>query len=293
MSPECTYLLASAPSNLTYTPSGPIQLGNIIANPLEPAKVLSSIDDKVGRAYNNNLEKDFQFSQGGGLKFQGGFWAKVLQAFGLSFDAINDKHEAVSYSVKKLETRTLKSIPREEELRKRFSELAVRRHLNSGHRTPKLYLICGLKVAYGMTVCTDRAHDRGGGVQAEVPIPADGIGLAASVGAGIQLNRQRQRVMRFEAEGPVVLAYELLVIRVRKRRDQGIDIDSYKPRGAFLHGDDDDGSEDDVLSEQDSGYSGDDTEIETSTVERADLDKWAKGFWITNEDGQETIVDRT
>ncbi|KAK7947104.1 uncharacterized protein PG986_011425 [Apiospora aurea] len=72
-----TYLLAP---NFTYKPSGPIQLGSIITNPLRPAKVLSTLDHASAEpAAETVIEHDHELSQGRGRSVRAGLWAQFLQ----------------------------------------------------------------------------------------------------------------------------------------------------------------------------------------------------------------------
>lgn len=239
-----TYLLAP---NFTYKPSDPIQLGNIIANPLRPAKALSTLDLTSGThatAVETVMEYDHELSQGQGRATRAGLWAHFLQSVGAGVDVNRSADTDVSYQIDRLETQYLRNndpLESEKDLRARLDEPRVRAVINSrvlGRRMP-VYIISGLKIARGLRVTNSKKRMVGGGISADVPVAPDAV--LASVGGELGGERRDEQTRSFRSgEEDVIFAYELSIIRLRGRKDEErVEVDILEHAAAFLHEEDD------------------------------------------------------
>ncbi|KAK8004774.1 hypothetical protein PG990_010811 [Apiospora arundinis] len=240
-----TYLLAPS---FTYKPSGPIQLGNIIANPLRPAKALSTLKFAGAAEFDPNaaietvVEYDYELSQGKGRSVRAGLWAHFLQnVVGGGVNASRDADSSTTYHIDRLETQYLRELPSEEELRARLSEPRVRAVVTSsyvlGRRAP-VYVISGLKIARGLRVTNMKSRTFGGGVSVDVPVLPDGV--LASVGGELGAEQRDGETRSFRSgEEDIIFAYELSVIRLKGRKDrETIEVDILEHAAAFLHEED-------------------------------------------------------
>lgn len=231
-----TYLLAP---NFTYKPSGPIQLGSIIADPLRPTKTLSSkLADSTAPAVETVIEYDHVLSQGRERSVRTGLWAHFLQSVvGGGVNASRDAEASTTYQIDRLETKYLRDLPSETELRTRLDEPRVRAVISASRvfgRHAPVYMVSGLKIARGLRVADVKKRTIGGGLSADVPVLPDGV--LASVGGELGAERRDERTRSFRGgEEDVIFAYELNVIRLRGRKEkETVEVDTFRHAASFL-----------------------------------------------------------
>jgi hypothetical protein len=156
-----------------------MSLGNIIASPWDPEESLN--DDppplvpteliRRSEVTDWKWTREFQTSRGGGM------FTSFLQALGIGgdVDITTDRSRTEVYDVERMVT--LEFTPS-----KAYLELAI---LDSGvqialARKRKVYMITGLKLAYGATKALQRMNKRG--INAQIGIDASLLGAPVTVG---------------------------------------------------------------------------------------------------------------
>ncbi|KAH8674156.1 hypothetical protein BX600DRAFT_457125 [Xylariales sp. PMI_506] len=225
---------------VTYKPSGPIQLGNIIAHPSRPDRALSTLNPTAPPLEIETVtEHNHELSQLKGHNFSAGLWAQFTW-----FTARKVADANTSYSVETFETRYLRNIPSDEELRSRVSEPQVKAAIAAGRHgkaEAPIFLIAGLKIARGLTARSEANKTRSGSLNASGPGMPDGTGSVTSVGENLGLEMQSGQASSFwGGDEDIIFAYELLAIRVRSRGSkETIQTDMCASKAAQLHNDED------------------------------------------------------
>lgn len=236
-----TYILAP---NFQYKPSGPIQLGNIIADPFRPTKPLSTLpEDETDNkpAIESVLEYDHEIAREEGRAVGISFWTHFLAHIGADVDLTRGRDTLQQYSIAQLETRYLRDEPLDDDadLARRLREPRVQAAVNAGlfGRRP-VYLVTGLKIARGFSLHTQLRRSVGSGIGAEAPV-------VSLVSTGVRVGSERRDgfTNSFTAgDEAIVFAYQLHKIRPPGRK-QGAVVDVFRSEAAFLHDDDDDDGE--------------------------------------------------
>ncbi|KAI9833798.1 MAG: hypothetical protein M1819_003533 [Sarea resinae] len=237
-----TYLLAP---NFNFRPDGPIALGNIIANPFRPQRILTAPGPSAPRPEIESItEYDYQISRGSGRDVQLGVWATFLQTVGGNVGLKNSHDLLTEFTMDSMETRYLKHEPSEQEISERVRAPRVRNVITSGtFRSQPVYMITGVKIAKGLRTSKERSSNRGGDVGATVPVSAE-----VSVGAGIDLSTRKSERDAFRAGDDVVFAYQLMKITEKGWREKNLVVDDYYPKAAYLSEDfEEEKDEDEVM----------------------------------------------
>jgi hypothetical protein len=232
--PIKTYLLAP---NFTYRPNTSICLGDIIADPSDPTKPLSSAPASSLSPPLTQTHLDFSahLQQTTSSSLQGSIFAKFLEVAearlggGVSHDVLD------SYTIDRLETVYFTKQPTDEEAAERVKEEKVRAAVSAGWGGKRdVYIITGLKIARGLKVVTGRW--KGWNVDAGVgaPVLASG-GVEVGVEGGVA--RQKGVEVSYEVgDGQdVVFAYQLHVVKHRGLRGKRVEATLYAPQAAFLN----------------------------------------------------------
>ncbi|KAK1761839.1 hypothetical protein QBC33DRAFT_462612 [Phialemonium atrogriseum] len=232
-----TYILAP---NFQYKPSGPIQIGNIIADPFRPTKPLSTLPADGPRPPTSTItERDHELSRSKGHAFSAGIWAHFLSSVGGGVSADHGRDSVREFSIDELVTRYLRDEPADDdaELMRRLAEPRVRAAVKAGlfGRQP-VYLISGVKIARGLSVRSELRRTVGGGVGVTVPVTA-----GVSVGGEVKGERRDGIASSFRAVEDVVFAYQVHVVRVKGRRMDAAVVDVFESDAAFLHGEEEGG----------------------------------------------------
>lgn len=228
-----TYILAP---NFQYKPSGPIQIGNIIADPFYPAKPLSIPAEGESPAIESVLEHSHELVREKGHSVSVGFWATFLQSIGANINVARGTDMVEEYSITELETRYVRDEPLDDDvhLARRLREPRVQTAINAGlfGRRP-VYLITGIKIARGLSLRTQLSRRVGSGIGSTLPV-TEGI----SAGAEVSSERRDGTSSSFTAgEEAIVFAYQLHKICPRGAK-RNATIGVYRLPAAFLHDDD-------------------------------------------------------
>ncbi|KFG78254.1 hypothetical protein MANI_020363 [Metarhizium anisopliae] len=228
-----TYILAP---NLQYRPSGPIQIGNIIADPFQPTRALSSVPVDKHTDIETVTEHHHELLREKGQSLDARIWVHFLQSIGTESNAERGAERTRAYSIDELETRYLHSEPADDdpELMRRLAEPRVQAAINAGlfGRQP-VYLISGVKIAKGLSARSELRREAGGGAGTTVPV-AESVSLGAEVGGKKYDNISSS----YRTEESVVFAYQLHVLRLKGRKKR-LTVGVFESEVAFLHEDDD------------------------------------------------------
>ncbi|KAF7543165.1 hypothetical protein G7Z17_g10965 [Cylindrodendrum hubeiense] len=237
-----TYILAP---NFTYKPNGPIQIGSIIADPFHPTKSLSTATSPP--PYETVLEHDHELSRETGLSLNLSLWANFLEAIGSSIGTSRSKDITKSFTIEQLETRYLASEPsdNDRELAQRLKEPRVKAALQAGlYGHAPVYLITGVKIARGLTVQTETSRSVGGSIGTSVPVAG---AMGVSVGVDIGGEKRRGLKSSFKAgDEDVVFAYQMHVVKLRRRTKENMTVNVFESDAAFLHDEDEEEEETEI-----------------------------------------------
>lgn len=275
-----TYLLAP---NFTFKPSGPIRLGNIIADPLRPHRILTSVD---GEALDDphrypHVERVTEFSRmvarGKGSDVSMAVWARFLQVAGGGMSGERATRVSAEYTMESLVTEYFVQDPEPVEIAARVAQPRVR-DIMSGTRFSRaqpVYMINGVKIAKGLAARREVAQRVSVSVDGEATLtPAGEASLGVRAGGGVDADERDE----WTAGEDIVFAYQLLKIAFKgwgaKKR---LDVDEFVPKSAILGQDDDDS---DVDHDEQYGYK--DAEILTSAAAVADID--------ANDIGRDVVI---
>lgn len=229
-----TYILAP---NFGYKPSGAIQIGNIIADPLRPAKALSALEPDAIPPIEIITETNHELHDEKGRVFSTGFWGQFLSTVGGDVSVERDVKVSKRYEIAELETRYLRDEPcdNDADLTRRLDEPKVRAAIKAGlFGAQPVYLVTGVKIARGLDVRTEHSKKLGGGLGSTVP------GMEGrSVGGEIRGERRDNKVSAFTGGSEdIVFAYQLHIIKQKGRR-KGTKAGVFESEAALLHGEDD------------------------------------------------------
>ncbi|KAJ4024605.1 hypothetical protein NW752_003169 [Fusarium irregulare] len=275
MAQQPTYLLAP---NFTFKPrGGPIALGNIIADPFRPHRVLTTIDEAARAARYPRIETfaelDRTIARGSGHDVAVAVWAQFLQGVGASLSGDRAVEKSTEYTMDKLETEYFVQDPGQAEIEARVKEQKVRGVMAGtvGHRQP-VYMITALKIAKGFSASTTTGKRKGVGVEAGIPV-AEGITTGANMSGGVEASSSDS----WRAGEDIIFAYQLLKIELKGWRTKRVEVDEFRSNAAFLDTRD---KPDELDEEDDDEDGGSDVEVAATAatiqdLEAADEDKLA------------------
>ncbi|KAL6253017.1 hypothetical protein RBB50_000737 [Rhinocladiella similis] len=223
-----TFILAP---NFTFHPDTSICMGDILQDPSDPTKPLSSspraeLETTTHTDYDAELGKSASTSVGGGI------WETFLQFASIKLYGEASKDIATRYTIDRLETVYFKKQPTDEQASRWALEPRVAAAINAGvvRRNP-VYLVSGLKIARGFSLADGVSSSRKAGVGAEAPVTF-GVGAGADVDVG----RSRSERQSWRSEEDIVFAYQLHVIAQKgwREKTRRTDVRTYKSKAAFL-----------------------------------------------------------
>jgi hypothetical protein len=224
-----TYVLSP---NFTYHPNTSICMGDIVLDPIDPTKPLSSATNLP--PIESHIDYDIQLNKQTSRSFEGTIWAKFLQVADAKLSGGLSSNILAKYTIDRLETVYFRKQPTDEEVAERASEPRVRAAMDSGifGRRP-VYMISGLKIARGFRLNSfdgqlAHAEIKGGG-----QVSAD-----ASIGGGGGYTGSDDVQQSYRTGSDIVFAYQLHIIGYKGWRHKTVDVSIYKPKAAFLNEED-------------------------------------------------------
>lgn len=236
---QSTYFLAP---RLDCKPTtGPIALGNIIADPLRPHRSLTTIDQgtleqKYPRIetssvinYATALDSDSQISAA--------IWAQFLETVSAKFGGSSVNRTSKTYSADGIKTQYFVCDPSLEEIMDRLGAPRVRTAMKAGRipglRSP-VYMVTGLKIATNLTAQTSR--NKGSQIEmvadTTIPVPPGNITIGSHYDHSIMAGGSAH----WESVDDIVFAYQLLRIEIKGWREKAVEYDEFRPSQAEFLG---------------------------------------------------------
>jgi hypothetical protein len=210
------YFLAPTRNN---PPGGLIKIGNLIREPDLPDEPINSQVDFGSSQFSHHTETGWEFSAANSSDNSGGIWASFLeQVIGASGSA--GAAEARGSSVKWTADSviTVDFGPRNDYLKSLLADAEVLEYLvdkKSWMYDTKLYLITGVKVAFGASMVNDFAKKWGVNMQAAVDITPTGV--PGQLGGGLQSQHDGQAIESVKKLEPFILGYRLRRLKVNSK----------------------------------------------------------------------------
>lgn len=248
MAQQPTYFLAP---NFHFKPgTGPISLGNIIADPLRPHRALTTVDvDTLAVIYprvETITDYDRSMTRGTGHSMVMAVWAQFVQLVSAKISGESGNSADTNYTMDALETAYFVTDPPLEEIEARLKNPRVQTVLKAssmpGLRKP-VYMVTGLMIAKGFAALEERSKHRAGevGVSGNIPTPAGDVGL----GTKFSRSANTAESEMWKAGEDIVFAYQLLKIEIKGWKGTKIEYDEFRHKAAYLSKDDEDDEEDD------------------------------------------------
>ncbi|KAL6797478.1 hypothetical protein GGI42DRAFT_330785 [Trichoderma sp. SZMC 28013] len=256
MAQQPTYFLAP---NFRFKPgTGPIALGNIIADPLRPHRALTTVGEETLKTNYPRLEsmtdQDRSIVRSARHGFSMAIWAQFLQTISAKVTGGRSGSMKTAYTIGSLETTYFVTDPSleviEERLRAPRVQAVVKASNVPGFRHP-VYMVTGLMVAKGFAAVQQNARTEAGevSVSADTLIPGSNVGL----GAGATCSSTVGQSDIWKTAEDIIFAYQLLKIEVKGWRGTKVQYDEFRHDAAFLSKDD---------AESDSESNGEDSDDE-------------------------------
>ncbi|KAF7161736.1 hypothetical protein CNMCM5623_007223 [Aspergillus felis] len=264
-----TYVLSP---NFSYHPNTSICMGDIILDPTDPTKPLSSPSSLA--ATESHIDYDVHLSKHKSRSLHGSIWAKFLEVADAKLGGGASSNVLTKYTMDRLETVYFRKQPTDDEAAERAKDKRVQAAINSGLLGKRpVYMITGLKIARGFRLRSQDASSMegeiGGGGQV-VP--------EASIGGGVDFSDANDTKQSYRAGSDIVFAYQLHIIAHKGWRQKRVDISVYKAKAAFLN-------EEEITLEEE--------EVETSAADLEGLcafDEEAPVQVLTAMEGDETYT---
>jgi len=249
-----TYLLAP---NFHFKPgTGPIALGNIIADPLRPHRALTTVDAGTVKATYPRIETitdyDRSMTRGNSRDVSMAVWAQFVQTLSAKVSGEYGTSAHMNYTMDALETAYFVTDPPLEEIEARLKVPRVQTVVKAGRipgfRQP-VYMVTGMMIAKGFAVVQERGKHRTGEVKASgnVPTPAGDVGL----GVNLANSASTEESDMWKVGEDIVFAYQLLQIEVKGWKGTKIKYDELRHKAAYLNLDDENDDDDDVGDDED------------------------------------------
>ncbi|KAK4144817.1 uncharacterized protein C8A04DRAFT_27544 [Dichotomopilus funicola] len=218
--PQKTYFL---PPSWDYHPSGPIQLGNLILSPSDPADALNgptcprplpeSLFPPVPKT-NETWSTTTTTTQRYGI-----FTELLAPVLGLGANTAVDHTARGTSTFRFAESETREFAPTPDFVRACLaaSPDALEVLAHARFRNP-LYMVTAVKVVRGAQVEVGRVRE--GGVEFKVGVDATMLGAPVTLGPEVNVVRGREESAAFDAAGEFVFAFRLRKIVVRRRTGQ-------------------------------------------------------------------------
>lgn len=203
-----------AAPNLTCHPDGPVALGSIITDPLDPEhslnpKRVAIPNSDIFVIDQDNYEEEVKEKS----TTKASFWLKFLEWMGFEVSGEREDDSLRVTKFDKLETRTF--LPSTDYITTSLREPDLQSFLARDDGETLIYMITGVKIAYGVDFMEKL------GKRSEGKLSANADGNVAELPLGGKASAERstgdERSLNFKiTKTPVVFAYRLQQIRYRK-----------------------------------------------------------------------------
>jgi hypothetical protein len=221
--PKKTYFLTPS-FDFAPAPTGPIKLGNIIANPASPDRPLNpkaTLVPPPPESIQTTCKTDWKSTLSKSNSASLSVYAKFLELIlGAGVDAgVNwDRRDGEEYAFDKLETIFFNPLDVDGYLERAIQAPNVKRFIEKSNIRKPVYMVTGLKIVRGGKIKSSKIRGHGGAVS----IGLDGTALAAPVQVGPELEIQREKgeAVEWAASDDFVFAYRLSKIKVKRRANE-------------------------------------------------------------------------
>ncbi|KAI1112782.1 hypothetical protein F5Y14DRAFT_242201 [Nemania sp. NC0429] len=216
MANRALYFFLSATWDLPASPSGPIQLGNVITSLEAPERPLYR-NPKIESEIFSTLQTQVKFAteklHAGRFGIFGRFLASVL---GLGIDATASWESSNTCRLSFDVLETTQFYPEQSYLQACVAAEPVRLYLTKSRYRKPLYIVTGLKTARGTKAETLQTRAASGAVSPEVDATVWG---SLPVGGGVEVGGEsgNRKTVAWEAEASFVFAFRVQKITVKKR----------------------------------------------------------------------------
>ena len=221
-----TYILAP---NFTYHPDTSICMGDIIQNPCDPTKPLSS-PALPAPPTESHLDFDADLHKHKNRSLQGSVWAKFLKSASSTLSGEVSGDVLDRYAIDRLETVYFRKQPTDEEATERIKDDKVKAAVRSGifGKVP-VYMITGLKIARGFRLESGTVSESRAMTATSAAVSSD-----ASVGADLSARGKDDVQVSYRSYQDIIFAYQLHIITHQGLLRSRVDISLHKPKAAFL-----------------------------------------------------------
>jgi hypothetical protein len=219
-----TYLLAP---NFTLEPDGPIRIGNVIADPFHPTKVLHTPTTEPATAEHTDL--DLSYTREKSRSHHQSIWARFLSTASANIGTGTSSDVHTQYTMDSMETIRIKNDPTDKDAAELLNHPEIQDTVNAGLMGfAPVYMITGIKIAKGfrLSIRTSRTCDAQLG--GSTPI-------TETISAGGEMGGSRRVVAEDSlcTGNDIIFAYQLHVI-APKRWWRRLENNVYAPLAAFL-----------------------------------------------------------
>lgn len=252
-----------------------IRLGNIIEQPRFADQPLNEVPLPIDKVTVNPEARRAKFSFGDTKTTTIGIWATFLmQILGVGGDVNTQISRGTTETWDCDTIKTISFEPSIAYIKKSVEATAVKQYIQERRHRPwdtKLYMITGIKIAYGAKGTISYARSKG--IHLHLGVDATSLGAPMQAGPDIGVEKGRNVTQDIGDKGPFVLAFRMQKIKVSGKgqiRHEGVD-------GGMLGVDDSDGEDGE---EQ--------VELVVNGLESADADAEEFGImtsWTVEEQG--------
>ncbi len=271
MAENPTYLLAP---NFTFKPGGPIALGNIVADPFRPHRVLTAVDAAtLAKDYprvERFVERESRLSHDASRDASLAVWAQFLNSVGVSASGERGSTTSFEYAMETLETHYFVEDPGHEKIVACVKTPRVQAVMKAGGfgRSQPVYMVTGLKIATGFSTTREKGRHSSSAAEVSCAVPTP----AGQVSVGANASGSREFKDRYESKGgeDLVFAYQLLKIELKGWKNKAVTYDEFRHKAAYLSTDDDDDDHYDESDGEDAA-GGSDLEVTATPATASDL----------------------
>lgn len=203
------YFLAPTRDN---PPDGPIALGNIISDPAYADEPINEVHIKIDpKDTIEHNEKNYRFTRdkttGGRLSVWVSF---LMQVLGIGGDVGLTASEGTNDEWTCQTLKTCWFTPTMEYITQSVKEPEVKDYLVKNKvwlKRAKVYMITGVKIAYGASSTMRRATEHG--INLHVGVDGTSFGIPTSMGPNVSLERKDNETVAFDEADPFVFAIRL------------------------------------------------------------------------------------
>jgi len=217
----------------SFPPDTAIRLGQLITNPRKPTEYLANGALTIGpqeRVVDSGTKEDFVFRKQREREFGIGFSAAVLSLLPFGMDGDRHRNTAHHFKIKTVEEQMF--LPSREYVQKSVLQQEVLDRLARHWYRKSLYMIVGIRVAYGgAEVIHETKYGNGG--KLSVTVPGGLTGIPVDLGVNFKAKAIDDSYERKCISSSFVFAYRLREIRYFKNTKSIKDVEFTK--GAELH----------------------------------------------------------